>query len=148
MEWSLSKRSVLVPYDFSDPGAAAFPVARSFVDDPAKITVVHVLERPAENGPGAIWGSIDEHSLRKRATESLRAVLDEHLPGASLRIEFGPPGDVLCEIARELGSDLIVVPSHGRRGFQRWLLGSVAERVVRMAPCPVLVVRRDPDPDD
>ena len=54
---------------------------------------------------------------------------------------FGDPGHQIAQYAEEAKADLIVLPSHGRSGLQRLLIGSVAERVVRHAPCPVLVVR-------
>ena len=53
----------------------------------------------------------------------------------------GPPPEVICEVAGELGHELIAVSTHGRSGLQHLLIGSVAERVVRMAPCSVVVVR-------
>jgi hypothetical protein len=56
------------------------------------------------------------------------------------------PADVLCRAAADHGADLLVVGSHGRTGLERLLLGSVAERVIRHAPCPVLCVRARPAP--
>jgi nucleotide-binding universal stress UspA family protein len=55
---------------------------------------------------------------------------------------IGDAGIEVTEMAKEQDVDLIVVPSHGRRGFQRMLLGSVAERIARLAPCPVLLVKQ------
>jgi nucleotide-binding universal stress UspA family protein len=60
-------------------------------------------------------------------------------------IEAGDPADVICRTAERLGSDVIVVGSHGRTGLGRLFLGSVSEHVVRHAPCPVLVVRHPRD---
>jgi nucleotide-binding universal stress UspA family protein len=57
------------------------------------------------------------------------------------RIEVGKPEQTICDVAREVGADVIVVGSHGRTGLGRLLIGSVSEHVVRHAPCPVLVVR-------
>lgn len=59
-------------------------------------------------------------------------------------VDFGDPKDRLLETARAIGADLIVLGTHGRRGIERLFLGSVAENVLRRAPCPVLVVRRPP----
>jgi nucleotide-binding universal stress UspA family protein len=61
--------------------------------------------------------------------------------GVTTVIEAGDPADVICRTAERLGSDVIVVGSHGRTGLGRLFLGSVSEHVVRHAPCPVLVVR-------
>jgi nucleotide-binding universal stress UspA family protein len=60
-------------------------------------------------------------------------------------IEPGDPAEVICRTAKRLGSDVIVVGSHGRTGFGRLFFGSVSEHVVRHAPCPVLVVRSPHD---
>ena len=56
-------------------------------------------------------------------------------------MRFGRVAEEICRYAREHGTDLVVIGSHGRSGWQRWLLGSVTERVMRLSPCPVLVVR-------
>ncbi len=58
------------------------------------------------------------------------------------RVTVGAPDDAIVRLARELGADLIILGSHGRTGFTRLLLGSVAERVIGSAPCPVLVVKK------
>jgi nucleotide-binding universal stress UspA family protein len=59
------------------------------------------------------------------------------------RVEVGDPATTICEVAKELGVDVIVVGSHGRTGFSRLFLGSTSEHVIRHAPCPVLVVHLD-----
>jgi len=61
------------------------------------------------------------------------------------RVTVGVPDDAIVRLARELEADLLLLGSHGRTGFTRLLLGSVAERVIGTAPCPVLVVKRSPD---
>ena len=60
------------------------------------------------------------------------------------RVEIGDAATTICAIAEELGVDVIVVGSHGRKGVSRLFLGSTSEHVVRNAPCPVLVVREQP----
>lgn len=70
-----------------------------------------------------------------------------HVPeGTSHQVRVGHPADAIEEVAREWRADLIVVGSHGRSGLGRVLLGSVADAVVRRAPCPVLLVRNAPYP--
>ena len=59
----------------------------------------------------------------------------------NVEIAVGPPADTIVRVAREHDADLIVMGTHGRTGVQHVLLGSVAEKVVRLAPCPVLTVR-------
>jgi nucleotide-binding universal stress UspA family protein len=78
--------------------------------------------------------------------EGILASMKRHFAGSrfdhvQFEVCFGDPGRKIAERARELDAGLIVLPSHGRTGFARMLLGSVAERVVRLAKCPVLVLR-------
>jgi len=56
-------------------------------------------------------------------------------------LRTGDPRDLIIDVARELGADLIITGTHGRRGVRRALIGSIAESVVRTAPCPVLTIR-------
>ena len=56
-------------------------------------------------------------------------------------LRTGDPRDMILQTAKEIHADLIVIGTHGRRGISRFLLGSVAEAIVRSAPCPVLTVR-------
>lgn len=83
----------------------------------------------------------------KRA-EALIAGHAKDLAGSGLevssRVEHGDPRFVLCDVAKELAVDWLIVGSHGRRGFQKLLLGSVASHVVTHAPCSVLVVKQSP----
>jgi nucleotide-binding universal stress UspA family protein len=58
-------------------------------------------------------------------------------------LETGEPRDLIVQTATKLGADLIVMGTHGRRGFRRLMLGSVAESISRAAPCPVLLVRAE-----
>jgi nucleotide-binding universal stress UspA family protein len=61
-----------------------------------------------------------------------------------LLVMDGDPRDAILEAAKRIGADLIIMGSHGRRGLSRALLGSVAESIVRRAPCPVLTLRAEP----
>jgi universal stress protein A len=72
--------------------------------------------------------------------ERVRAARDEGVE-ARTELRSGVPFEVIVDTAAELGAEMIVIGTHGRSGLQRFLLGSVAERVVRLAPCPVLTVR-------
>jgi nucleotide-binding universal stress UspA family protein len=75
------------------------------------------------------------------ALEKLIDKRRHRIPFGPALIKTGDPRDVINEAAKELGADLIVMATHGRRGVSRMLLGSVTELVVRSAPCPVLCVR-------
>lgn len=71
----------------------------------------------------------------------VRRLPDEGLTDAHAAVRIGDPGGEIAAFAEELGAELIVLPSHGRTGLRRLLIGSVAERVIRLAHCPVLVLR-------
>ena len=58
-----------------------------------------------------------------------------------IEVRLGDPSTEIVDFAKDIAADLIVLPSHGRKGISRFLIGSVAERVVRLSPCPVLVIK-------
>ncbi|MCA9168024.1 MAG: universal stress protein [Planctomycetales bacterium] len=140
MSW-LPRKRIIVPFDFSDESFAAVRLARSFVEDAGALHVVHVLPELTATEPGVIWATIDDTSRMNHAREAMEERLKD-VPGIEINVGFGDPGHVITDLAQEIGADLIVIPSHGRTGVKRLLLGSVAERVVRMAHCPVLVLRQ------
>lgn len=142
MSW-LPKKKVVVPVDFSDESFTALETAAQLVAKPADLHVVHVLPvlDPAE--PGAIWNTVDDESRRRHTEQAIRERL-EKTPYREAHIEvlFGDPGHQVSEYAKSQGAELVVLPSHGRTGLSRLLIGSVAERIVRLAHCPVLVLRQ------
>ena len=143
MAWQLPLGSVLVPYDFSEACKEAMRVARTMVAEDAQLHALYVTDLPAPGDPSAIWGKLDASSVVERASKSLQEAMDELGIGAQIAVVFGTggPGDEIVDWATEKGVQLIVMPSHGRRGLRRVLLGSVTERVVRLAPMPVLTIR-------
>jgi nucleotide-binding universal stress UspA family protein len=112
------------------------------VDAPTAVQVLYVLPvlDPAE--PGVIWTTIDNSMREKHALDALREKLaDAKYQGLHLNVLFGDPGSEIAAFAQNEKADLIVLPSHGRTGLRRFLIGSVSEKVVRHAHCPVLVLR-------
>lgn len=141
MTWSV-KKSVVVPVDFSDESMSAVSAAIGLAESPAAVKVVHVLPDLAMTEPTEIWESIDYGLMRQRAEEALRERLDAApTRGVESKVVFGDPGQAIVDFAKENKAELIVLPSHGRSGLQRLLVGSVAERVVRLSECPVLVLK-------
>lgn len=135
--------NVLVPVDFSEEANQALEKATKFFADPAKIHVIHVLPTLEPTQPGMVWQTVDDQTR----TDHIKTLFYEKFPGEEYKqIKFsvmvGNPSSVIIDYAESNRIDLIVIPSHGRTGLSRFLLGSVAERVVRFAPCPVLVLRR------
>lgn len=138
-----SKKSVVVPVDLSEESFEAVDVGLEFVDQPSQLHVVHVLRDVTAAEFEHLWDEVDQDRWHSKAKEKIenRLAADKY-KGIKVEVVFGSPGECIAECARRVGAELIVMPSHGRRGLSRWLLGSVAERVLRLAPCPVLVLKR------
>jgi universal stress protein A len=146
----LDFRSVLVSTDFSDYGDAALAHAfRIAGDTGARVVLLHVLDAyPTPNPLYAHYYPMPSPEQSRAAEEKAREALRERIP-AELRdsgrvetlVTHGAPAAEILRIAGEQKASLIVIATHGRTGLLRLALGSVAERVIRDAPCPVLVVR-------
>ena len=142
MNW-LPRKTILVPIDFSEGSFDALATAREMVDDPDDLHVVHVLPNLEANDPGVIWQTIDDASRGRHAQESLRQGIRDHgQEPVDVVILFGDPGHEIADYANEVDAGLVVVSSHGKSALKHLLIGSVAERVVRLAHCPVLVLRK------
>jgi len=141
---------IMVPTDFGAASDAALQYARVLaVQTGASIDLVHVFEDPFTSGAfvgdGTIMMPTDlRQALEQSAREQLASRHGDHvntLPGSSSGLLMGSPARRIVEHAGETGADLIVMGTHGRTGLGHLLLGSVAERVVRTAKCPVLTTR-------
>lgn len=132
---------VIVPVDFSEPSLKAVEVARTLVDSPSQIHVIHVLPPISPMDPGVVWDAWNDASRAAHAKSALEKRLGADASNYGIDVRVGDPAREVAERAKELGARLIVIPSHGRTGAARLLIGSVAERVVRHAHCPVLVLR-------
>jgi universal stress protein A len=141
-------RHILAPTDFSERATqavtAAFELVQTFG---AKLTVLHVVEPPSylvDSHASAHQGPVLLKALKEQAGRELEHFLSQ-VPGAQVeimrRVTVGAPYQRITETATSEPVDLIVMATHGRTGLKHLLLGSVAERVVRLAPCPVLTIR-------
>lgn len=138
----LPLRTILHPTDFSEHSAFAFRLACSLARDyNARLILLHVLPSPMVVYGG---GPVPSGTLptAEEAAEELRGLEKQahHLRIESTVME-GDPVDMILRAAKETDSDVIVMGTHGRTALSRLLLGSVAELVLRKAPCPVLTVR-------
>jgi nucleotide-binding universal stress UspA family protein len=138
-------RRILVPHDFSDTAARALAFALDLAEVlGARVTLMHAYEVPAfafPEGPALSAELVDD--LERGARAGLDGVAARaNRPGVEVDtvLRRGVAWSEIVTYAQECGANLIVVGTHGRRGFERMLLGSVAEKVVRTAPCPVLTV--------
>lgn len=138
------KQTVVVPIDFSEASAMAVRTAIEMADTPDSVRVVHVLYKIDDLGPGALWKEQHEKFELEHATKHMANFLRQNeFEGVRQDILLGDPGSMIVKYSGDCDADLIVIPSHGYSGFKRLLLGSVAERVLRHAECPVYVLRRD-----
>lgn len=138
----LAIRRILYPTDFSDLSRPAFDLACSLARDyGAEIVVLHVRVPPVAavvDGMAVPMPTVtpDETLARLR-----RVTADDPSVRVVHRLEEGDPGSTILRVAAELEPDLLVMGTHGRSGLGRLLVGSVAEKVMRKAPCPVLTVK-------
>ncbi len=142
---------ILVPVDFSECSRAALERAAVLAERlGASIDVLHVWETPHYVGPEFLIREPDEtgHPLREAALNQAEMEMDEFLsqfPQAQrfiVRFESGKPYETIIQMATDGHYDTIVMGTHGRSGLPHLLIGSVAEKVVRTAPCPVMTIRQ------
>jgi universal stress protein A len=141
-------KQLLVPMDFSDTAKKALqyalPLAAAFEAEVLLLHVVPPCTLPADLGYLPPEVAVGAREILNFAREELaRLCAREARSGTRCRADVrqGSPWQEIVAAARETSTDLIVLATHGRTGVQHVLLGSVTERVVRHAPCPVLVVR-------
>ena len=142
-------RRILVPIDFSPSSRLALEHAKALVTKfGGVLEVLHVVE---DRVVTELWPT-DMHALTPQIGEAILRSAEQGLAacltreerdryGATLTLLIGPPALTIVEHAASSRADLIVMGTNGRTGLSHLLLGSVAERVVRTASCPVLVVR-------
>ncbi len=141
--FTLPYDSVLVPMDFSEESLGAVATARAAMSEGGVVHVLHVVEMAHLADPYSVWVDVDDESRQTAAREELTRVLQERgITGVQAQTRLGVPARAIVDYATEVGAQLVVLPTHGRTGASRWLIGSVAEKVVRLAPCPVLVLRK------
>ena len=144
-------RSILVPIDFSTMSIGAIKtavrLARRFS---ASIHLAHVRQVDYASGFSAPAPPLVPFSFpgyakngKNEIVEELNALAREYSVSSAVChvLSGGPPFDEICLLAQKIPADLILMPTHGRTGLKKIVLGSTAERVVRHSPCPVLVAR-------
>lgn len=138
---------ILVPFDFSEYSEKACSWAVAMAEKwRARVLLLHVVPRPSY--PPVLMGShfnaADfEAGLQAEAVERANAFVTKTPHDRVLidvKVIIGEPSWDICKMAEDEQCDLVIMGSHGRTGLGHVLLGSVAERVVRLSPCPVLVV--------
>jgi nucleotide-binding universal stress UspA family protein len=138
-------KHIVVPHDFSDMSDHALGYALDLAETlGARVTIVHAYEVPMYGYPEGPALTVEMAAqIERAALNGLENVAKRsQRPGVEMRtaLRHGPAWSEIDAVAKEALADLIVIGTHGRRGIARALLGSVAEKVVRTAPCPVLTV--------
>lgn len=145
MNSSPNIQHILVAHDFGEIAEPALAYAVSIAEKfGARITIVHAYERPSSEAPESLVEDFDfETPIERAARRSLDAI-SARVKRPELEIAVllrrGTPWSEIVGAAEQTKADLIVMGTHARQGIARALLGSVAEKVVRLAPCPVLTV--------
>ena len=141
-------RKILHPTDFSKSAEPALELAINLAHTySAELTVLHVYAVPIYMGPFGDGYTLQPELVQKLKEEADRAmqVFRQRAAQAGVRIQTltveGIVSEVIVAEAEARGMDLVVMGTHGRTGFKHLLLGSVAERVLRQSPIPILTVR-------
>jgi universal stress protein A len=138
-------QKILVPVDFSERSKKALQYAIPFAKQfGAELILVHVVE-PYPAVPEMAPYDFENLNDGRKGLQNLQIELDERVK-SSTSLRTGTPHLELTGAARELDVDLIIMSTHGRKGLTRRVFGSTTEKVVRYAPCPVLIVR-EPERD-
>jgi universal stress protein A len=149
-EWMLPLKRILVPTDFSKPAQEAFKAAVELAQHfSAQLLMVHIVPpvpvpyQPMVSPAPAFDITAYLQDMVKISRDTLQNYTNEHVPQgvpASVSVAAGDPAYEILRLAKELDSDIIVIATQGHGGWRHFLFGSVAEKVVRLAECPVLVV--------
>jgi len=137
--------TILFPTDFSECSQAAFRIAASLARDyGARLIVLHVYPPPLDHSEEVARRAPDDN-YEDSLWKSLEAIQAEDLKyDIDYQLVEGDAADEIVRVATERPCDLIVMGTHGRMGLERVLLGSVAEKVIRHAACPVLTTKPPP----
>jgi nucleotide-binding universal stress UspA family protein len=147
----ITLKKILVATDFSEPSEAALAYGRELARNfGAALTIMNVVENLLTRAYGVDGGVVMiDPELQRQIEDGARQELDkliskedrDLLKAEGVVLVSGMPADAIISRARQTNTDLIVMGTHGRGGMAHLFLGSVSERVVRTAPCPVLTVR-------
>jgi nucleotide-binding universal stress UspA family protein len=141
-------KRILVPLDFGEPAGHALDHAIAIAERfEASLDLLHVVPNPYVDDPSGLYLPLPPTYLNELVAEAQKRLRGAFTPADQERfsvraiVKVGDPVVQIVEYARVESIDLIAMGTHGRSGAAHLFLGSVAERVVRTAPCPVLTVR-------
>ncbi|TWT83478.1 Universal stress protein G [Planctomycetes bacterium CA13] len=138
----LHSKKAVAPVDFSDFSIASVDRALEITEEDGVVHVVHVLAEVNYADPGMMYAGVSNEERVVEVERQLRERMsDAKYAKVQIAVRIGDPGREIAVYAETEAADLVVIASHGYGFFKHMLLGSVAERVVRLAHCPVLVLR-------
>ena len=141
MNW-LSNKKILVPIDFSELSKQAVEHALGMRDEATEVHAVFVAAHESVMEPGFVWGAMDDNTRRTNLEKEFeKDFADPKFKDVKFHTLFGDAGHEIATFVSNNEIAVVVMSSHGRTGLERALIGSVAERVVRLCPCPVLVLK-------
>ncbi len=136
------KNRVLFPTDFSELASIAQEKTLQFVEDPAHLYIVHVLSPLSPLDPGVLWENVNDETRKHNVEKTFHTKFNSpKYEQVNFDILFGKVSKQIVDYAKEKDIELIVIPAHGNDNLEHFILGSVTERVVRLAHCPVYVWR-------
>lgn len=152
----IALKHVLVPTDFSETSEAALAYGKAFAEAfGATLHVIHIIEEPygqpwAVEAYGFSLAALQDEWIKEAETRMAKILTDAERTSlqAVTRTVLGHPVMEILRYAKEQAADLIVMGTHGRGPLGHMVMGSVAERVVRKAPCPVLTVHAQERPKE
>lgn len=147
-------KKIVCPTDFSEPSYRGINTGIELAEHfQAEIVLINVVSPiPLAPGAGAPTGfhiPTVMNDMQASAESSMSKLIDEKVPkgmGARSTVVQGKPADEIVRIAEKENADMIVIATHGESGWQKFLFGSVAERIIRLASCPVLTVQQGEEP--
>ncbi len=138
-------KRILAPVDFDESSLSALELAAQLAKpNEGTVFILHIV--PVDMDVSGMPQYVDLIKRQESVDrDKLTAIAKQHLADVKWEIldQMGPPAEVIAEVAATLPADLIVMVTHGRRGLARLVEGSIAEKVLRNAPCPVLAVRKE-----
>ena len=142
-------RKILCPTDFSEPSYRALNAASELsLHFSAALVLVHVVPLVIDIPTSAdFYTPLDVKTAKAHAKEELQAVVEKRISDKvriHTKVVVGDPGDEIVKMAADDYADIIVIGTHGLTGWRRFIFGSVAEKVVRLASCPVLTIQYPP----
>jgi nucleotide-binding universal stress UspA family protein len=146
-------KRILWPTDFSEPSYRALKIAEELAEDfSAELVALHVVPPipviPTGGSLEGIFSASYPLEMESQARKELRKVVEQNISGETKTLRLVVHGNVAGEVvnvAKKENVDVIVMATHGSTGWQRFVFGSVAEKVIRMAHCPVLSIQFPPE---